>query len=143
MEGEIERIKTYINGFDEAIQGGVPKKHVVLMSGTAGSMKSSATFNVLYNEALNGKTGLYITLEQSYQSLYQHFMNMGLKLDSINVQPIKELTNIGETIHSVNNASTGSIIVADMGVIRKEIKDLKISDNKSWLNVIKNILKKI
>lgn len=143
MVEQIERIKTYIHGFDEALQGGIPKGHVVLISGTSGSMKSSIAFNVLYNEALRGQTGLYISLEQSYESLYKHFMNMDLKLDTINVQPIKDLAKIGEVINKVKTANKGSIIVADMGCIRKEIKDIKVDDNKSWLNVIKNIVKKI
>jgi len=143
MSEEIERIRTYIQGFDEAIQGGIPAKHVVLVSGTAGSMKSSVCFNVLYNEALAGKVGLYLTLEQTYDSLYQHFINMGLKLDQINIQPIKDLTRIDEVIQNVKAAGTGSIIVADISVIRKEIKEVRVGDNKSWLNVIKNIVKKI
>ncbi|MBU1201132.1 MAG: hypothetical protein KJ583_01790 [Nanoarchaeota archaeon] len=143
MEKTIKRVKTYIQGLDDAMQGGVPAGHVILVSGTAGSMKSSVTFNILYNEALNGKTGLYISLEQSYESLNQHLSNMGLRLDKINIQPVKNLTRIEEVIHTVKNNSTGSIIVVDIGTIRKEIKDIKIADNKSWLNVIKNVVKKV
>lgn len=143
MVEQIDRIRTYIQGFDEALQGGIPKGHLVLISGTAGSMKSSVTFNILYNEAKNGKVGLYISLEQSYESLKKHFENMGLNLESINLVPIKDLTNIREAIHSVKNSQTGSIIIVDMGCIRKEIKDVKVGDNKSWMNVIKNITKKI
>ncbi|MFC2135619.1 RAD55 family ATPase [Bacteroidota bacterium] len=140
---QIERVKTYIHGFDEAMQGGVPKGHVVLISGTSGSMKSSLSFNVLYNEAMRGQVGLYVSLEQSFESLYKHFVNMGLRLDTINIQPIKDLAKIGEVLNSTKAANKGSIIVADMGCIRKEIKDIKVGDNKSWLNVIKNIVKKV
>jgi len=140
---EIKRVKTYIEGLDEAMEGGIPENHIILVSGTAGSMKSSVSFNILYNEAMAGKTGIYVSLEQSYDSLVQHFTNMGLNLDKINVQPVKDLTRINEVIHSVNNSNTGSIIVVDLGTIRKEIKDIKMMNNKSWLNVIKNILKKI
>jgi len=140
---EITRIKTHIEGLDEAMEGGIPQNHVVLVSGTAGSMKSSVSFNILYNEAINGRIGIYISLEQSYESLIQHFQNMGLALEKINVQPVKDLTRINEVIHSVNNSETGSIIIIDLGTIRKEIKDIKMMNNKSWLNVIKNILKKV
>lgn len=143
MITQTKRIKTYVEGLDEAIEGGIPEKHIVLVSGTAGSMKSSITFNILYNEALAGKTGLYISLEQSYESLYKHLLNMGLHLDEINLQPITELTRIAEVIHNVKNSSKGNIIIVDLGVIRKEIKDIKIADNKSWMNVIKNIIKKV
>ncbi|MBC8495875.1 hypothetical protein H8D36_06995 [archaeon] len=143
MVEQIERVKTYIQGFDEAMEGGVPKGHVVLVSGTAGSMKSSITFNILYNEAKNGKHGLYISLEQSYDSLKQHFENMGLNLDLVNMQPIKDLAKIEDIIHSTKTSDKGTIMVADLGCIRKEIKDIKVGDNRSWLNVIKNIMKKV
>jgi len=143
MAEQTERVKTYIQGLDEAMQGGIPKGHLVLVSGTAGSMKSSMCFNILYKEALNGQTGLYVSLEQSYESLYKQFINMGLKLDNINVQSIKDLSKIDEVVNSAKTVDKGSIIIADMGCIRKEIKDIRVGDNKSWLNVIKNIAKKI
>lgn len=143
VDDKIERVKTYIQGFDDAMQGGIPKGHVTLVSGTAGSMKSSVAFNILYNEALQGKIGLYVSLEQSYDSLYKHFVNMGLKLDAINIQPITDLTKINEVVSTTKSAGKGSLIVADIGCIRKEIKDARVADNKSWLNVIKNIAKKV
>lgn len=143
MAEQIERVKTYIEGFDEALQGGIPKGHVVLISGTAGTMKSSVCFNILYNEALNGKTGLYVTLEQSYESLYTHFANMSMDLEKINLVPVKDLSRINEVVANAKKDGKGSIIVADIGCIRKEIKDIRVSDNKSWMNVIKNIAKKI
>jgi KaiC/GvpD/RAD55 family RecA-like ATPase len=59
---EMKRVKTYIKGLDENIEGGIPAGHVVLVSGTAGTMKSSVIFNILYNEALAGKTSLYLSL---------------------------------------------------------------------------------
>ncbi|MBU0471679.1 MAG: hypothetical protein KKF89_02755 [Nanoarchaeota archaeon] len=143
MVEQIERVKTYIQGFDDALQGGIPKGHVVLISGTAGSMKSSISFNILFQEAKAGKTGLYISLEQSYESLYKHILNMGLNLNLINIEHIDDLGRIGEVVNGTKASDKGTIIVADMGCIRKEIKDIRIGDNKSWLNVIKNIVKKI
>ncbi|NQU98215.1 hypothetical protein HQ533_02005 [Candidatus Woesearchaeota archaeon] len=143
MVEEIERVKTYIQGFDEALQGGIPKGHLILISGTAGSMKSSLTFNILFNEAKAGRVGLYISLEQSYDSMYKHFLNMGMNLDLINIQHINDLGKIDEVVNATKSSDKGTIVVADMGCIRKEIKDIKVGDNKSWLNVIKNIVKKV
>jgi KaiC/GvpD/RAD55 family RecA-like ATPase len=37
----------------------------------------------------------------------------------------------------------GGLVIVDVGCIRKEIKDVKMADNKSWLNVVKNVVKKI
>ena len=53
-KSEIKRVPLYIEGFDETMQGGIPEGHITLISGSAGTMKSSIVFNTLYNEALKG-----------------------------------------------------------------------------------------
>ena len=65
---EIKRVKSYIDGLDKNLEGGIPEEHLVLVSGKSGTMKSSVCFNILYNEALNGNTGLYLNLELSVHS---------------------------------------------------------------------------
>ena len=45
------RIRTYIRGLDEQLQGGVPKAHVVLLAGKPGTMKSSVAFSMVYHNA--------------------------------------------------------------------------------------------
>lgn len=63
-------IKTYIEGFDDALGGGVPEGHTVLISGTPGTMKSSVCLNLLYkNHKIDGKRSLYISLEEIKDSL--------------------------------------------------------------------------
>ncbi|HWM51682.1 MAG TPA: ATPase domain-containing protein, partial [Thermoplasmata archaeon] len=42
------RIKTYVRGFDDVLNGGVPEGYVVLVSGAPGTMKSSLTYSILY-----------------------------------------------------------------------------------------------
>ncbi|MCK5024615.1 MAG: AAA family ATPase [Thermoplasmata archaeon] len=63
-------IKTYIEGFDNALGGGVPSGHTVLISGTPGTMKSSVCLNLLYKNHKNeGKKSLFISLEETKDSL--------------------------------------------------------------------------
>ncbi|MFB6196921.1 MAG: RAD55 family ATPase, partial [Halobacteriaceae archaeon] len=90
----MRRIKTYINGLDSNIQGGIPAGHVSLISGEAGTMKSSVCFNILYNEALHGTNGLYISLEQSHTSIIKHMRNLGLDLDAINFIVVDDLATL-------------------------------------------------
>lgn len=143
-KNEIKRVKTYIQGFDESLQGGIPEGHIVLMAGSAGTMKSSVCFNILYNEALQGRTALYLTLEQSYPSLINHCINMGYDFTKINTVIMRDLGNFQNDIAKLKaNSDKGNLIIVDIGCIRKEIKDVKVSENRSWLNVIKNILRKI
>jgi len=141
-KSEIKRIPLYIEGLDENIQGGVPEGHITLISGSAGTMKSSITFNVLYNEALRGKICVYCSLEQSYNSIIKQMINMNFDMSKVNLVIVKDLAELRTAIAKVKNPG-GALIMVDIGCIRKEIKDVKTADNKSWLNVIKNVVKKI
>lgn len=143
---EIKRVKTYVNGFDEHIEGGIPEGHLCLISGTAGSMKSSVCFNVLYNEAVQGRVALYVSLEQSAESLHKHVVNLEFDLGKVNLVLIKDLAHLRESIAGIKadeEGGKGTIILVDIGAIRKEIRDLRVSDNRSWLNAIKNVVKRI
>lgn len=140
-----KRIKTYISGLDENMQGGIPAGHLTLMCGSAGTMKSTLSFNVLYHEALtHGKTGIYFSLEQSSHSLLAHMMNMGYDFTKVNLVVINDLSKLRKEINAVKLAKRGTIIMTDVGAIRKEIRDVKVSAaNTGWLNVIKNVARKI
>ncbi len=140
---ELKRIKLYIEGLDEQLQGGIPEGYVTLICGTAGTMKSSISFNVLYNEALEGRTGLYVSLEQSAKSLLEHAKNMGYDLSKINIVIISDIAKLKDKIQDIKSAKGGSLVISDLGTIRKEIKGTKIGPSGDWLNVIKNIIKKL
>ncbi|MCJ7517908.1 MAG: hypothetical protein MUO18_08110, partial [Methanomassiliicoccales archaeon] len=60
------KFKTYVQGFDENLGGGIPQGQIVLLAGEAGTMKSSLAYYVLFmNAKKDGINGLYISLEQS------------------------------------------------------------------------------
>jgi len=81
-EEDTERIKTYILGMDELMENGVPKGYVVLVSGRAGTMKSTVAYNILCNSANEaGTVGMYLTLEQSSLSLLAHMKKLGLYVE--------------------------------------------------------------
>lgn len=141
---DIVRIKTHIVGLDDQIQNGVPEGHITLLAGASGTMKSSVSFNILYNEVLeNKRTGLYLSLEQSYSSLINHMINMDFDLTKVNLVVIKDLGTINQEIEKMNSTDMGSLVLVDIGCIRKEIKQMDNKENRSWLNVVKNILKRI
>jgi len=75
---KIERVRTFIQNFDDNLQGGIPKSLVVLLSGTPGTMKSSLAYSILYHNALEkGIRSVYMTLEQSRESLLQQMDSDG------------------------------------------------------------------
>ena len=79
-----EAVKTYVEGLDEKMEGGVPKGHTVLVAGTAGTMKSTFCFSVLYHNATHKKKhGVYITLEQGEDSLHQQMEAMGFRMNLV------------------------------------------------------------
>ncbi|HDP96552.1 MAG TPA: hypothetical protein ENN25_02535, partial [Euryarchaeota archaeon] len=75
----IERVKTFIEGLDERLGGGIKKGHVILLAGTPGTMKSSIALNILYNNSyLKGSKVLYISIEESRESLMMAMKNLGM-----------------------------------------------------------------
>lgn len=114
MDLQIERLRTYIQNFDENLQGGIPKGQVVLITGTPGTMKSSLAYNILYQNALENQTpSVFMTLEQSRENLLQQMAAMGM-----NDERAKEYVH-----------------VLDLGLIRKSLTQL--SAKGTWLQVFK------
>jgi len=142
-KNEMRRIKTYIQGLDESLEGGIPEGHIVLVCGSAGTMKSSIVFNMLYNEAVRGKVSLYLSLEQSYTSLINHAVNMGFDLSVINLAIINDISKLSEILDEVKATKQGTLVVSDLGAIRKQVKDTQIGPTGDWLNIIKNIVRKL
>ena len=120
--------KTYIRGYDEEIEGGIPQGHVVLIAGPPGTMKSSLAYSILYNNALNdGISGVYVTMEQDRESLEFQLVKMGM-------DPKK----IGEKVR-----------VQDLSRIRRGVEELRgaarfgTPSEKPWLDVLKRHLEDV
>jgi KaiC/GvpD/RAD55 family RecA-like ATPase len=117
MESDDGRLRTFIEGFDRILEGGIPQGHVVLVAGTPGTMKSSISYYMLYNHAVeHDRTSVYVTLEQSRESLLRQMEKMGM--DSERVK---------DKLH-----------VLDLAIIRKKLKE--IAGGSSWLHVFKTYL---
>ena len=111
------RIKTHIEGYDRALEGGIPQGQVVLMAGTPGTMKSSLAYYILYNQAREEKaTCVYVTLEQSRSSLLRQMEKMGMRTEDVK--------------HSLH--------ILDLGIIRKNLKH--VSGGDSWMQVFKGYI---
>src|SRR5437879_6866807 len=87
----LERVPTGIKGLDELLGGGFPEGKCILVVGSPGSGKTTFALQYLYSGALQGETGLYVTLEeypdlikQTFQS-YNWDMNSEAKKGSVHV----------------------------------------------------------
>lgn len=111
----VKKYKTYINGLDEELGGGIPSGHIILVSGTPGTMKSSVAYNIVYNNIKHEvSTGVFVSLEQSRESLMFQIKSLGL--------------------HDIEDMK---LTILDMSKIRKEVD---ISKDKPWLEVLKKHL---
>ena len=77
-----DRMFTYVEGLDEALNGGVPEGHVVIVAGPPGTLKSSLCLSIAaYNAAKERRPSLYITLEESRESLQIQARSLGLPFE--------------------------------------------------------------
>ena len=60
----ITKVKTGIPGLDEILNGGIPSRNVVLLSGGPGTGKTIFGQQFLFNGILNGNAGVYLALEE-------------------------------------------------------------------------------
>lgn len=79
----VDRIPTYIEGFDEHLEGGVPVGSIVLVAGSTGTMKTSVAYSILHNNAANGRKGLYISLEQNEKSVLRQMGKLGFDTNKV------------------------------------------------------------
>ncbi len=115
----MKRIKTYVKGLDNEMQGGIPEGSVIMIAGKPGTMKSSVAFNILYHNAnKEDKSGVYVTLEQGRDSLLANMDGLGMKLSGLE----KEIS------------------VLDLGMIRKKLIQLT---NQTWMEVFKMYIKNL
>ncbi|MEW5936261.1 MAG: ATPase domain-containing protein [Candidatus Thermoplasmatota archaeon] len=108
-----ERLKTHIVGLDRRMSGGIPKGHIVLVSGMPGTMKSSVCYNILYKNARESSNrGLYVSLEQSRESISEHMSGLGF-----NHSEVEDL-----------------VTIVDLGYLRSS---LDLEGEQDWMSVFK------
>ena len=83
MKDKLERIKTGIPGFDELVEGGIPKGFNLLVTGTPGTGKTIFGLQFLYNGMKEGDTGLYITLDSQAEKLFKQASQFGWDLETL------------------------------------------------------------
>ncbi|MEM3926361.1 MAG: KaiC domain-containing protein [Desulfurococcaceae archaeon] len=72
-----ERVKTNIPGFDEIVNGGIPKRNVVLLSGGPGTGKSIFSMQYIWNGLQLGEPGIYVVLEEHPVQVRVNMRNFG------------------------------------------------------------------
>ncbi len=111
----MDRVQTYVEGFDEALGGGIPRGSVILVAGTPGTMKTALSFSILYENVKAGSRALYISLEESQEELRASMTELGM-------------TGLEDM----------ELYILDIGRIRLEHKDEELA--KNWLDVLQKYI---
>jgi KaiC/GvpD/RAD55 family RecA-like ATPase len=78
------RIATGIEGFDELIEGGFPKGRTMILTGPAGSGKTTLSMQFLYNGVVRfGENGIFVTLEEEIVDLTSDMGRYGWDLEKL------------------------------------------------------------
>jgi len=68
----MDRIVTGITGLDDLIGGGIPEGSTILLTGSCGTGKSILSLQYIYNGAMSGEPGLYVTFEETKEKIIEH-----------------------------------------------------------------------
>ena len=69
FESDIPRLDVGIDGLDRMIRGGVPRRHLMVAIGSAGTGKTTFGLQYLNHGLENGENGVFITLEQTHEAI--------------------------------------------------------------------------
>ncbi|TLZ52813.1 MAG: hypothetical protein E6K18_01975 [Methanobacteriota archaeon] len=106
------RVRTFVEGFDAALEGGIPAGHVVILAGPSGSMKTSLALSMIYHNRREGMKGLYISLEEGRESMLR-------TMDRLGMTPEDDF-------------------IVDIGKLRMEHED--VEGARDWLTILKDYL---
>ncbi len=69
FESEIPRLDLGIEGLDQMIQGGIPRRHLMVAIGGAGTGKTTFGLQFLHHGLQQDEKGVFITLEQTHEAI--------------------------------------------------------------------------
>lgn len=107
-------VPTRIDGLDQVLGGGIPRGHLVLVCGTPGTMKSTLCYTTMYNNAVEGEKGLYLSLEQDGEHFRRSMAKLGMEDNGDN-----------------------RVYILDLGTIRRELGENETK--KNWTQMLVDI----
>jgi circadian clock protein KaiC len=90
------RIKTGIKGLDERIQGGFLKGTTTAIIGASGVGKTTFGLQFIANGVINGKNGIYCTLEESSDELQRTAVTYGYNIDELKEKGLYIISQVVE-----------------------------------------------
>jgi circadian clock protein KaiC len=118
----MDRVATGIKGFDNLIEGGLPRGSNTLVTGVPGSGKTIFGLEYLYRGAQMGENGVYISLDSSLELLREQGKRFGWDLEGLEMSgklslfkvPLDKVKfNMFETIKSIKEKTDAKRLVFD------------------------------
>ena len=82
-KSSVERVKTGIAGLDNMLEGGIIAGRNILLSGPAGSGKTTFGVQFLAEGIKSDENCLYVSLEENKKTIYDDSLNVGINLYKI------------------------------------------------------------
>jgi circadian clock protein KaiC len=94
----MERVKTGIEGLDQALNGGIPKGNVILVSGSAGTGKTLIGLSFVYYGATKfNEPGILISTDQTPEEIKAQAKNFGWDLEDLEKKKMLRIYHIDVT----------------------------------------------
>ncbi len=90
----MDRVRTGIKGFDEQVEGGLPKGFNILLTGLPGTGKTIFGQQFLYNNAKQGKPGVYVSLDMSDEIFREQGGQFGWDIEALEKENLLSIVKI-------------------------------------------------
>jgi circadian clock protein KaiC len=150
-------IKTGIHGLDDMLGGGIPQGRTILVTGSAGTGKSTLGVEFLAKGAQNSENGILVSLEEDVEDLYEDYLNFGWDLKSLEEAgslrvitppiPLKieeadiDIDNLINTIQrAVSDISAKRVVIDSLSVL---ISGLEEKDRRKKILKLSTLLREL
>ncbi len=121
----VDFLPTYVSTFDSLIERkGIERGNTILLAGGCGAGKSTFCMQSLYNGALKGEKGVYLTFEEPAEKLKRHmWLNFGWDIDAMEKKGLMSVITVNpfELARSVEAA-----LMRQRGKLLIDIDEMKM-----------------
>lgn len=115
------KVKTGVSGLDKMLNGGLIAGRPYLISGMPGAGKSIFGMQFLMQAVQEGKSGIYITMEERKKGLKQNFQVFGWDIDKVYV--IEATPELGNKMWEIKTDESFINITLNMNNLTEAIKE--------------------
>ncbi len=115
------KVKTGISGLDKMLNGGLIAGRPYLVSGMPGAGKSIFGMQFLWQAVAEGKSGIYVTLEERRKGLGQNFQVFGWDINKIHI--IEAIPELGNNMWEIRTGASFINMTLNLNNLTDAIKE--------------------